>query len=201
MSEPSGEADLDVRGMRKPDKHPTIFRAYAALVPGESFVLINDHDPKHLHDEFEADHSGSYDWEYLKQEPRDWRIRITKLTSAPLPRVLVDTNTLQEVDAPGAAWALGVRDRDLDSNVIVLPAGEGIDAHIGPDLDVLILVLAGAGVLTTERGAIDLSPGQLVWLPRRSQRAFAAGVEGLRYLTVHQKRQSLVLETSPPAQP
>lgn len=201
MSEPSGEAELDVRGMRKPDKHPTIFRAYAALVPGESFVLINDHDPKHLHDEFEADHSGSYDWEYLKQEPRDWRIRITKLTSAPLPRVLVDTNTLQEVDAPGAAWALGVRDRDLDSNVIVLPAGEGIDAHIGPDLDVLILVLAGAGVLTTERGAIDLSPGQLVWLPRRSQRAFAAGVEGLRYLTVHQKRQSLVLETSPPAQP
>lgn len=201
MSEPSGEAELDVRGMRKPDKHPTIFRAYAALVPGESFVLVNDHDPKHLHDEFEADHSGSYDWEYLKQEPRDWRIRITKLTSAPLPRVLVDTNTLQEVDAPGAAWALGVRDRDLDSNVIVLPAGEGIDAHIGPDLDVLILVLAGAGVLTTERGAIDLSPGQLVWLPRRSQRAFAAGVEGLRYLTVHQKRQSLVLETSPPAQP
>lgn len=200
MADHSGEAELDVRGMRKPDKHPTIFRTYSALGAGESFVLVNDHDPKHLHEEFEADHAGSYEWEYLNQEPRDWRIRITKLTNAPLPRVLVDTNTLQEVDAPGAAWALGVRDRDLDSNVIVLPAGEGIDAHNGPDLDVLILVLAGSGVLTTERGAIELAAGKLVWLPRRSQRAFVAGAEGLRYLTVHQKRQSLVLESSPPAQ-
>jgi len=191
--------ELDVRGMRKPDKHPTIFATYAELSVGESFVLINDHDPKHLHDEFEADHAGSYDWEYLNREMRDWRIRITKLAGTPLPRVLVDVNAIpaaDDADATGAVWRLEARDRDLDSNVIALPPGQGIDAHAGPDLDVLIHIVAGSGTLTTELSAIDLTAGQLLWMPRRSRRQFTAGPEGLRYLTVHQRRQALVLDTS-----
>lgn len=205
MSESASRSEvteLDVRGMRKPDKHPTIFNAYAALRPDEAFVLINDHDPRRLHEEFEADHAGSYDWEYLHCEKRDWRIRITKLTSTPLPRVLVDADIVAEqsetADAVGAVWRLEARERDLDSNIIALPPGRGIDAHFGPDLDVLIHILAGGGTLGAERGAIDLAPGQLLWLPRRSRRQFTAGPEGLRYLTVHQRRQALVLDTRAP---
>lgn len=193
-------AELDVRGMRKPDKHPTIFKAYADLEVGTSFVLINDHDPQHLHEEFEVDHAGSYAWEYLNREMRDWRIKITKLASTPLPRVLVDTNAISgdpaANDAIGAAWRLQPRERDLDSNVIALPPGEGIGAHAGPDLDVLVHILGGTGTLTTELGPIELEAGQLVWLPRRSHRQFTAGPDGLRYLTVHQRRQALVLNTS-----
>jgi uncharacterized protein (DUF2249 family) len=55
--------ELDVRQLRKPDKHPTIFAIYADLPVWGSFVLVNNHDPKHLHEEFEADHAGSYGWE------------------------------------------------------------------------------------------------------------------------------------------
>jgi uncharacterized protein (DUF2249 family)/quercetin dioxygenase-like cupin family protein len=192
--------ELDVRTLRKPDKHPPIFATYAALPVGGSFVLVNDHDPKHLHDEFEADHAGSYEWEYLNTEPRDWRIKITKNTAAPLPRVLVDTTDVTlsgaQPDVAGAVWKLQARERDLDSNVIALPPGGTIDAHAGPDLDVLIHILSGGGQLTTERGVLDLRPGVLLWLPRRSRRQFSAGPDGLRYLTVHQRRQALVLDTS-----
>jgi uncharacterized protein (DUF2249 family) len=42
--------ERDVRQLRKPDKHPTIFATYAAMSVGESFVLVNNHDPKHLGD-------------------------------------------------------------------------------------------------------------------------------------------------------
>ena len=193
-------SELDVRELRKPDKHPTIFAAYAALALGESFVLINDHDPKHLHDEFESDHSGSYRWEYLNTEPRDWRIMITKLASTPLPRILVNTADAVadpgQPDATGAVWKLQTRERDLDSNLIALAPGGTIDAHTGPDLDVLVHVLAGSGHLVTERDTVDLRPGALVWLPRRSRREFVAGPDGLRYLTVHQRCQALVLDTS-----
>ena len=191
--------ELDVRQLRKPDKHPTIFSTYAALPVGGSFVLVNNHDPKHLRAEFDIDHPGSYQWDYLEKGPEAWRIRITKLTSTPLPRVLVNTTDLTveaaaEPDAAGAVWKLQARERDLDSNVIALPPEGRIDAHTGPDLDVLIHVLSGAGRLTTEQGTVELSPGALVWLPRRSRREFAAGPGGLRYLTVHQRRQALVLE-------
>jgi hypothetical protein len=53
------EPQLDVRAMRKPDKHPKIFQRFDALGVGESFVLINNHDPKHLREEFETDHPVS----------------------------------------------------------------------------------------------------------------------------------------------
>lgn len=76
--------ELDVRELRKPDKHPTIFAAYGALRVGESFVLVNNHDPKHLREEFEADYPGGYEWEYLDKGPT-WRIRIGKLIDTPPP--------------------------------------------------------------------------------------------------------------------
>lgn len=188
--------ELDVRPLRKPDKHPTIFATYAALPVGGSFVLVNDHDPKHLRAEFETEHPGGHGWEYLSREPRNWRIRITKLATTALPRVLLNTAADPgSVDVTGAAWKLQVRERDLDSNIIVLPPGETIEAHTGPNLDVLIHVLAGTGQLTTELGTLDLEPGALLWLPRGSRRRFASGPDGLRYLTVHRRRQALVLDT------
>lgn len=76
--------ELDVRELRKPDKHPTIFAAYGALQVDESFVLVNNHDPKHLREEFEADYPGGYEWEYLDKGPV-WRIRIGKLSDTPPP--------------------------------------------------------------------------------------------------------------------
>ena len=206
--------ELDVRQTRKPDKHPTIFRAFAELPVGDALVLVNDHDPRQLRDEFEIEYPRGYDWEYLAKEPREWRIRISKLAATPLPRVLTDaaftgpaatgtaTDALPgeaagEADPAGIVWKLQMRERDLDSNIVSLAPGGQIGAHAGPDVDVLVCVLAGSGELTTELDAFALAPGSLVWLPRRSRRQFEAGPGGLRYLTVHQRRQALTLTTAP----
>jgi quercetin dioxygenase-like cupin family protein len=166
---------------------------------GESLLLVNDHDPRHLHDEFEVEHPGGYTWDYLAKDPGPGRIRITKLASTPLPRVLADTTALAGAapDATGVIWKLQMRERDLDSNVISLAPGASIDAHAGPDIDVLIHVLAGSGRLSTELETLALRTGSLAWLPRRSRRQFTAGPDGLRYLTVHQRRQALTLTTAP----
>lgn len=188
--------ELDVRGLRKPDKHPAIFQAYDALEVGGFLDLVNDHDPNHLREEFEVDHPGSHSWEYLDEGPDAWRIRITKLGSTPLPRVLCDTTAVvadAEPDAAGALWKLAMRTRDLDSNLIQLPPFGTVEAHVGPDLDVLVHVVYGTGLLTSELDVLELHAGSLLWLPRRSQRAFSAGADGLQYLTVHQRRQGLSL--------
>ncbi|AEA26778.1 Protein of unknown function DUF2249 [Pseudonocardia dioxanivorans CB1190] len=190
--------ELDVRPLRKPDKHPTIFRTYDALAVGESFVLVNNHDPKHLRDEFDSDLPGGYGWEYVERGPV-WRIRISKLAATPLPRIVGDLHRgTQDPDAAGIEWKLEMRRRDLDSNVVRLAPDAGIGDHTGPDLDVLLVVLDGSGLLATERGDLTLEAGALVWLPRRSRRRFQAGPDGLRYLTVHGKRQALVLDAAPP---
>ena len=195
------EDEIDLRPLRKPDRHPTVFRAYAAVPVGGSLVLINNHDPRRLHDEFEVEYPGGYGWDYLGAEPGTWRIRITKRAATPLPRVVTDATVLVDAaaDATGAIWKLTMRERDLDSNVIALAPGTTIGAHDGPDVDVLIYVLAGSGQLGTELGTLELADGTLCWLPRRSRREFTAGRDGLRYLTVHQRRQALPLLTKAPA--
>jgi uncharacterized protein (DUF2249 family) len=69
---------LDVRVIPPREKHPTIFQTFDALQPGESFVLVNDHDPKPLRFQFEFEHAGEFSWEYLEQGPSRWQVAITK---------------------------------------------------------------------------------------------------------------------------
>lgn len=78
MSEPQ---TLDVRVIPPREKHPTIFSTFHALKPGEAFVLLNDHDPRPLRYQFEAEHAGQYGWEYLEQGPMVWRVQISKVAA------------------------------------------------------------------------------------------------------------------------
>ena len=70
--------ELDVRVIPPSQKHPTIFGRWSALAPGESFTLVNDHDPKPLYYHFQAEHTGQFEWEYLEEGPQVWRVRIGK---------------------------------------------------------------------------------------------------------------------------
>lgn len=69
---------LDVRVIPPREKHPTIFQTFAALEPGESFVLLNDHDPRPLRYQFQFEHEGEYEWTYLEEGPTVWRVEIGK---------------------------------------------------------------------------------------------------------------------------
>ncbi len=68
--------ELDVRTIPPRHKHPSILSRYRALAPGESFILLNDHDPVPLHYQFDAEFPGQFEWEYLEQGPELWRVRI-----------------------------------------------------------------------------------------------------------------------------
>lgn len=111
-----------------------------------------------------------------------------------LPRLVLDTHeaarAVGDPDTRGAAWRLDPVDRELDANLVALPPGESIGEHVGADVDALIHVVAGTGTLRTEGDDVLLSPGALVYLPRGSRRAILAGSGGLRYLSVHRRKES-----------
>ena len=67
---------LDVRTVVPRERHTLIFDTFTALKPDEAFVLINDHDPRPLYYQFEAEHTGQFSWDYLEQGPEVWRVRI-----------------------------------------------------------------------------------------------------------------------------
>ena len=63
------DQELDVRPLPKPDKHPRIFQLFGALAVSESFVLVNNHDPRHLRREFETEYPAGFGWDYLDRGP------------------------------------------------------------------------------------------------------------------------------------
>lgn len=70
--------ELDIRVVPPSEKHPTIFRTFDSLEPGQSFTLINDHDPRPLRFQFEAMRGGLFNWSYVEQGPSVWRVLIGK---------------------------------------------------------------------------------------------------------------------------
>ncbi|NMR19068.1 DUF2249 domain-containing protein [Cellulomonas fimi] len=70
--------DLDVRPLPPAQRHERILATVAALVPGEAFVLVNDHDPKPLRYQLDAEQPGQIAWEYLAEGPELWRVLLTR---------------------------------------------------------------------------------------------------------------------------
>ncbi|MCB0977893.1 MAG: DUF2249 domain-containing protein [Acidimicrobiales bacterium] len=73
------DLDLDVRNEIPRRRHELIFETYGKLGKGEGFVLINDHDPKPLYYQFEAEHGGEFSWDYQEEGPEVWKVRIGKV--------------------------------------------------------------------------------------------------------------------------
>lgn len=72
---------LDVRTLVPAERHRRIFTTYDGLAAGEKFELVNDHDPKPLYYQFDAEHHGQFSWRYLEQGPEVWRVEIGRPTA------------------------------------------------------------------------------------------------------------------------
>ncbi|MDP2720095.1 MAG: DUF438 domain-containing protein [Dehalococcoidia bacterium] len=70
---------LDLRSMPPFQRHDRIFEMWDALPEGNTLKIINDHDPKPLRYQFEAEHKGHFQWEYEQQGPVDWMVNIKKI--------------------------------------------------------------------------------------------------------------------------
>ena len=70
---------LDVRPIVPREKHPAIFTNFDSLAPGEVLQLINDHDPKPLYYQMQAERSGQFNWEYIEEGPVVWKVNISKV--------------------------------------------------------------------------------------------------------------------------
>ncbi len=73
---------IDVREIVPKERHPLLFKTFDDLAAGESFELINDHDPKPLYYQFMAERPGQLGWEYKEEGPDVWRVVLTKQATA-----------------------------------------------------------------------------------------------------------------------
>lgn len=108
-----------------------------------------------------------------------------------VPEVLVqfdDCLASAAAERSGVLWRLAEAGRQLDADLARLPAGAAVAEHVEPDLDVLLLVVEGAGWVDSGSNRRPLVPRSVLWLPRAAPRAVIAGPDGLVYLTARQRR-------------
>ena len=74
--------EIDVRSLIPAQRHEKIFQLVDELAPGASFVLVNDHDPKPLYYQLEAEYPKQFSWTYVEKGPAVWRVEIGRLRKA-----------------------------------------------------------------------------------------------------------------------
>lgn len=71
--------EFDVRPFPPSERHEMFYKAFADIKPGEAFEFINDHDPKPLYYQMEAESKQPFRWEYLEEGPEVWKVRVIKV--------------------------------------------------------------------------------------------------------------------------
>ncbi|URI07913.1 DUF2249 domain-containing protein [Aquincola tertiaricarbonis] len=79
MSQATASNMIDVRAIPGPERHATIFAAFKALAIGDALEISNDHDPRPLYHQFQAEVPGNFSWMYLQNGPAVWRVSVQKL--------------------------------------------------------------------------------------------------------------------------
>lgn len=69
---------LDIRPLSPSRKSTTVLATFDRLDAGESFILVDDHDPVGLRTRFEAERPEQGQWIYLQEGPYVWHVRIKR---------------------------------------------------------------------------------------------------------------------------
>lgn len=96
------------------------------------------------------------------------------------------------LDLPGDGTLWSMASADLNANLLSWPPGGRVGDHRNHERDVLLVVVGGGGTLTIDDRPFALRAPQLVLVPRGARRGITAGPEGLRYVSVHTRREGLV---------
>jgi len=72
--------ELDLRSLLPFERHSKIFDMWDSLKEGETLRIINDHEPRPLYYQFEAEYKGLFKWNYEKQGPEDWIFTIKRVS-------------------------------------------------------------------------------------------------------------------------
>ena len=70
--------EFDVRPFPPARRHEMVFDAFDEISRGEAFIFFNDHDPKPLYYQIEAESSEPFKWEYLVSGPEEWKVKVSK---------------------------------------------------------------------------------------------------------------------------
>ena len=90
----------------------------------------------------------------------------------------------------GVIWTLeaGI---ELNANLVRFGMGGGVEEHVNDEVEVIVLGIAGSGVVRVEGEEHPVSNGTLTFVPRGIRRSIRSLSDDFAYLSVHRRRGPL----------
>ena len=89
----------------------------------------------------------------------------------------------------GPRWS--AETTDLDVNLLVFGAGQGVAEHVNHEVDVLLVGVAGNGTVEVEGVPHAVGAGTALLIRRGARRAIRGAGLDFAYLTCHRRREPL----------
>jgi mannose-6-phosphate isomerase-like protein (cupin superfamily) len=134
-------------------------------------------------------------WAYLFEEERTglqegWTESSQTAVPGIGPEQIVDLAALaRSATAQGAIWTR--ESEDLDINLLVFASGEGLAENMNAEVDVLLVGIVGAGVVTIDGMSQNLSAGHAIVIPKGARRGIQSMRDHFVYLSCHRRRGGL----------
>ena len=93
-------------------------------------------------------------------------------------------------DCAGVLWTLDTTGH-LNANLVRFGTGQGVEEHINDEIEVIVVGVSGAEIVTVDQQEHNLSAGMLVFIPKGARRSTVSASEDFAYLTVHRRRGPL----------
>jgi quercetin dioxygenase-like cupin family protein len=96
----------------------------------------------------------------------------------------------------GVVWTLE-QGADINVNLVRFPAGRGVSEHINEEVDVLVVGVAGSGLIEVDGHEHHLRAGTVAFVPKGARRSTMSESGDFAYLTVHRRRGPLQIGDLP----
>ena len=104
--------------------------------------------------------------------------------------VAVDVAAFAAAADVAVPWS--TQSADLNVNLLVFAAGDGVASHVNGEVDVLFVGVSGEGEIVVGEERFPLQPGRVVLVPKGRERATVARSARFAYLSCHRARKGLM---------
>jgi uncharacterized protein (DUF2249 family) len=175
---------VDVRGLPPAARHSHIFKIFDKLKPGETLLVVNDHEPVHLvqfmkHERRDFDFSS---YKAYQRGPAEWvgvfkrKKEDAQIISSHSAIVFTSFDKEKIVDESAFSPVPVYTSKDYKVILAYFKEGQFIPVH-SPNVDLILLVHSGRGEMIAGEQKFDLKPGDLVIVPRGNKRGIRALIE------------------------
>ncbi len=172
---------IDVRSLPPPRRHSLIFKTFDEMRPGETLLVVNDHEPIHLlqfmkHERKDFDPTS---YTAFERSPGEWVGAFRKREGPPSggPEILFTSFDKERVWGDKSFSPVPVYSCERYRVILTyFKAGQFIPLH-SPSTDLVLLVHSGEGELVAGSKRFKLSVGDVAVIPGGERRGIRAATD------------------------